>query len=278
MTLPPVIDLHTHSYRSDGTLPPGEVVAAAHQKGASLLSLTDHDTVSGIEEARREAQKLDLAFIPGIEINTAELDQVHILGYGLDVQSPSLKKSLELFRARRRSRVEGILEKLRGLKVPVGMEDVEKVSKESLGRPHVADALRKKGYVKSRQEAFERFLMRGRPAYVDPMGPSPKEAIETIRESGGVAVLAHPGMVSALSPGSPDGALKRWVGWGLGGIEAYYPSHSVGQTLRFLEEAGRYNLLATVGSDFHGPRTGREKIAVMKIAREAAEKILEALC
>lgn len=273
-----MIDLHTHSHRSDGTLPPGQVVLAAHQKGVSLLSLTDHDTVSGIEEARGEAQRLKIVFIPGIEINTVELDQVHILGYGLDVQSPSLKRNLEAFRTRRRSRVERILKKLQDLKIPVGMEDVEQVSKESLGRPHVADALRKNGYVKSRQEAFERFLMRGRPAYVEPLGPNPKEAIETIREAGGIPVLAHPGMVSALNAGSSDGALRQWVRWGLGGIEAYYPSHSVGQTLRFLEEAGRYDLLATVGSDFHGPRTGREKIGIMKVPEEAEKKILEALC
>jgi len=264
-------DLHTHSYYSDGTLSPSEVVRLAVKAGVRLLSLTDHDTVSGLEEASGQAKRMGLGFVPGIEINTAEPDPIHILGYGIDPGSGALRARLEEFRMHRRTRVVRMIQKLRALGIEIGQADLEAVSRESVGRPHLADILRRKGYVRTRQEAFRRYLMRGRPAYVEPTGPGIQEAIETIRKAGGAASLAHPGF---LERGLD---LPKWVQWGLGAIEAYYPTHSAAFTRRLAREAAPFSLLLTGGSDFHGPGTDRDKIGIIDPPQQAWDRVYHTL-
>ncbi|MEK7656178.1 MAG: PHP domain-containing protein [Elusimicrobiota bacterium] len=265
------VDLHTHSSYSDGTSSPAEVVRRAKERGVELLVLSDHDTVSGYPEAEQEGLKIGQKVLCGIEINTGTEDRIHILGYGIDWRSKALAERLEFFRARRQKRVGLIVERLRAQGVDLTLEEVVGVSRQTLGRPHVADALRRRKLVGSRQEAFDRFLAKGASAYVDPMGPSVQEAIETIREAGGWASLAHPGLIRKPAD------LERWVAWGLEALEIYYPSHTASVMRRLRETADRFGLKATGGSDYHGPGTGREELGSIEIPGEDFEKIAQRL-
>lgn len=264
-------DLHCHSRRSDGSLEPAEVVRRAHKAGVTTLVLTDHDSVSGHDEARAEAARLGVSFAGGIEINTGESDGVHVLGYGFDPSSASLAARLAEFRRRRERRVELIVERLNGLGVELTLAEVRGESTETLGRPHVADALRRKKLVKDRGDAFKRYLARDASAYVDPMGPTVAEAVAAIKEAGGWTSLAHPGTVKR------DFDLAPWVEQGLDGIEACYKAHTGPQAQRFLEAAKRFGLFVTGGSDFHGPGTGREDIGGVEIPDEHFARIRERL-
>ena len=161
-----------------------------------------------------------------------------------------------------------MLKKLQGLNIHITAADLEGVSRESLGRPHIADALRKKGYVRTRQEAFQRYLMVGKPAYVGPVGPGIRDAISIIRAAGGLASLAHPGFVKRGLD------YPKWVEWGLGGVETYYPSHTNNFTRRLAADAAPFKLLLTGGSDFHGPGTDRDAIGEIEPPQEAYEKVL----
>lgn len=258
------VDLHTHSVHSDGTSAPEETVRRAHARGVEVLALTDHDTVGGCAAAAREARRLGLPFVHGIEINTGEGDMVHVLGYGLDPACPALARRLSEFRGRRVERLKRIVERISAAGVELRWEEIE--GAETLGRPHIADALRRKGVVRSRREAFQRFLSRGGAAYVESMGPSVREAVEVIRAAGGWASLAHPGAFK-------DGDLKGWVDQGLEGIEAFYPAHTAAQRGRFLELAARYGLVPTGGSDYHGPGTGREEIGGIRVPEDLFERL-----
>lgn len=264
-------DLHCHSRRSDGTLEPAEVVRRAHKAGVGLLVLTDHDSVGGYREARDEAARLGMKFACGVEINTGEADGVHVLGYGFDPESPALAERMEAFRRRRESRVGLIVERLNSLGVELTVAEVRGESTETLGRPHVADALRRKGVVKDRGEAFKRFLSSDAAAYVAPMGPTVAEAVAAVKAAGGWTSLAHPGTVKR------DLDLTPWVEQGLDGIEACYRAHTGPQTARFLEAAKRYGLLVTGGSDFHGPKTGREDLGGVEIPDEQFARIHDRL-
>lgn len=256
------LDLHTHSRYSDGTSAPAEVVRRAHAKGVELLVLTDHDTVSGFDEARREGDALGLRVLCGVEINTCEHDSLHILGYRIAGEGAVLRGRLAEFRERRHRRILKVIEQLREAKVDISFEDIQGVSKQALGRPHVADAMVRKGIVRSRKEAFNRYLVRGKPGYVSPMGPTPEEAITAIRDAGGWASLAHPGDLD------DDERLRRLIAAGLRGIETYYPTHSNETVCRLLRLAERHGLQPTAGSDYHGPKTGRDKIGGIEVEPE----------
>lgn len=263
-------DLHTHSKYSDGTLAPAELVRRARAAGVASLVLTDHDTVSGCAEARAEAARLGLRFGCGIEINTREGDMVHILGYGIDPERPALAARLAEFRRRRAERVAGIVARLNAEGVALALEEVRGEAGETLGRPHIADALRRKRLVRTRAEAFARWLTPGRPGYVEPMGPSAAEAIAAIREAGGWACLAHP-----LTVAAPD--WERLVALGLEGLEVHYLNHTGPQVARLGELARRHGLLATGGSDFHGPGSGREDIGGVEIPEADFDRVAERL-
>lgn len=263
------IDLHTHSHYSDGTSSPAQVVRKAFENGVRFMALADHDTISGFEEADAEARNLGVRLLCGVEINTCENEQVHILGYGVDWKSPPFLETLEDFRARRLKRMQAILEKLGAAGIGISMADIQGVSKESLGRPHVADALRQKGLVRTRQEAFRKYLVRGKAGYVEPMGPTPQQAIEAIRKAGGIASFAHPGLLG-------NGLhLEKWAALGLEGLEVYYPAHSVTVTVRLSEQAQKFSLLATGGSDYHGPGSGHEDGIGIQIPEEVYNQLLE---
>lgn len=247
-----IIDLHFHSTYSDGILTPYELAELCHKNGVRIASLTDHDSVGGTEEFIYSASKLGIAAIPGVELSSEIFKkEVHILGYGIDIHDTELIRILDLQKKDRLERVPKMVYKLNTLGYDITVEDVmaELTDKNStLGRPHVADALIRKGFVKNRSEAFKRLLRDGGPAFVDKHKIDYKEAIRVINESGGMAVWAHPGLEEL----DHEEALKLMIAEGLAGIEAYYGKHTKEQARRFSELASRYGLYITSGSDYHG--------------------------
>src|SRR5262245_44049490 len=247
------IDLHSHTTASDGRLAPRDLVALAARHGVRVLAVTDHDSTSGLAEARAAAAAWpDLTVVPGIEIN-CDVDgaEIHVLGYFLDVEAEWLQAFLGEQRAERVARVHRILERLAELGIFIDAAEVFDLVKEgSAGRPHVAQAMVHRGYVRSVREAFDRYLSLNGPANVPRMRLTPAEAVRVIRRARGVPVLAHPGLANR------DELIPELVEAGLSGIEAFYPDHSVGQITAYREMCARLGLIATGGSDFHGPRVG----------------------
>lgn len=253
--MPKRLELHSHSIYSDGTLSPAELVARAVKNAVDLLVLTDHDTVSGAADLFAAGSAAGLEVRLGIEINCAgegAADRVHVLGYGFRPDARGFAERLAEFRERRTTRSKRMVEKLRALGIAIDFDQVRAGAHETLGRPHVADALRRQGVVKSRKEAFDRFLMKGKPGYVDSMGPSPAEAIALIRDAGGVACLAHP------QTAGKEADLEELFRSGLQGVEVLYSGHSPSQIRAYGDWAESRGLLACGGTDFHGPRTGRD--------------------
>ncbi|MFH1619734.1 MAG: PHP domain-containing protein [bacterium] len=262
-----VIDLHTHSDRSDGTCSPEQVVREASARGTELLALADHDTMSGWNEARAAARRLGVPLCPAVEISTCFHDSLHILGYGVDPGNKQLALRLNDYRERRMTRVRKMVGLLKEAGLDISFDELRQREGSSLGRPHVADLLRKKGLAATRQEAFSRFLVPGKPGYVGPCGPCVEEAISAVRESGGLAVLAHPGVVMGVID------LPAWTAVGLGGLEVFYPVHSVSLMRRLMEAADKYGLVATGGTDYHGPGSDREARAGIEVPDEIFEKM-----
>ena len=243
-------DLHCHTTASDGLLTPSEVVELARRVGLKAVGITDHDTLRGWTEAEIAGQKWGVEVLRGIELNTDwQGTEVHILGYELDAESPNLIKRLDFLRQAREARMTEIVERLRALNIPIGVEDVRRfASGESVGRPHVAQALIALGYARSVKDAFEKYIGQGAPAYVPRYKLSPEEGIALVCEASGVAVLAHPG-VHDLQRGIPG-----WVECGLRGIEVSHSEHSPEDELYYRRLAEEYNLIITGGSDFHGEK------------------------
>jgi predicted metal-dependent phosphoesterase TrpH len=263
-------DLHTHSRYSDGTATPRELAARAAIAGVPLVFLTDHDSVSGYPEARDAARGSGVDLRCGIEINTVR-NNIHILGYGIRWQDPGFQASLTQFRERRIERIRRIVENLRKAGIALTFEEVQGTSQETLGRPHVADALRRKGLVHNRQEAFNRFLVKGKPGYVDSMGPSPEEAILLIRDAGGFCSVAHPETLGDKAE------MARWVELGLEGLEVYYSTHTPSDIIEYSGLARQYGLLATGGTDFHGPGSGRDQALGVSVPDEVYDAFMERL-
>lgn len=272
--MPKRVELHCHSVFSDGTLTPAELVSRAVKNGVELLTLTDHDSVSGGPDLFAAAKTEGLDVRLGIEINCAgegAADRVHVLGYGFNAAAAGFAERLAEFRERRTVRSKRIVENLRALGIAIEFEHVRSGAHETLGRPHVADALRRLGIVKSRKEAFERFLIKGKPGYVESMGPSPAEAIALIRDAGGTACLAHP------QTAGKEIELDALLASGLQGLEVFYSGHSASQVRAYGDYAASRGLLVVGGSDFHGPGTGREERLGIEYSDEAAGPVLERL-
>ena len=259
------IDLHSHTTASDGQLPPRELIALAASHGVSVLAVTDHDSTGGVAEARAAAaDNPGLTIVPGIEINCdVDGSELHVLGYFLDLEAEWFQEFRREQRAERAARIHRILAKLADLGVHIDAEEVFALVKEgSAGRPHVAQAMVHRGYVRSVREAFDRFLHTGGPASAPRRRLTPEEAIAVIRRARGVPVLAHPGVANR------DAMIPGLIEAGLLGIESYYPEHSATQTETYLEMCRRHGLVATGGSDFHGeavghsPHPGAQKVPV----------------
>lgn len=243
-------DFHLHSTASDGVHSPTSVVETAAARGLTALALTDHDTTDGLAEARAAADRLGLQLVPGIELSTdlGKAD-VHLLGYGLDIDSKPLQEFLRWQREGRLARVQTIVRILRENGMPIEVDRVLQIAGEAtVGRPHVARALLEKGYVASVQEAFDLWLGNGKPADVNREKLVPEDAIRLIHENGGVVFVAH---AIFIGDDYPE-AVESLARWGLDGIETYYKHYDAG-TIRAHERlAARLGLAKSGGSDYHG--------------------------
>lgn len=242
-------DLHLHSTFSDGSQTPEEIVAECSEKQLSAIAITDHDTVAGVLPAIEAARGTGMPVIPAVEISTEFHEtEVHILGYWIDLDSEELLQRLIYVQQARRVRAEEIVHKLRALGISVTLDEViEQSDGESLGRPHVAGALIAGHHVSGMQEAFDRFLGRGRPAFVPRYKLSPDEAVQAVLAAEGCPVLAHPGL------GVSDHIIDLLIEAGIEGLEAYHNHHSPSNTRRAIRIAEERGLLVTGGSDSHGP-------------------------
>jgi hypothetical protein len=248
------VDLHTHTTASDGTLSPRELVLTAVEHGVTVLAVTDHDSTDGLAEAMAEAAKHPpLTIVPGLEINCdVEGAEIHVLGYFVTYDAPWFQEFLREQRAERVSRVHRIAERLGELGMPIDPAEVLALAGEGApGRPHVAQVMVKRGYVKSVREAFDKYLRSDGPANVPRRRLTPADAVRVIRRAGGVPVLAHPGLADR------DELIPELVAAGLMGIEVYYAEHSAAQVAAYLAQCRRFGLVATGGSDYHGPQSGR---------------------
>ncbi len=244
------MDLHSHSFASDGQLRPAELVARAEKAELEVLALTDHDTVAGLDEFMTAGRKLNLTPVPGVEISCQSGEnRFHILGYYIDWTRPRLRKRLEYFEQARAERVRGMLEVLREeVGINISFEEVaRRAGKSLIGKPHVAQTLVDRGVVNSPDEAFNQYLAHGRPLDAVPkerMGVN--EAIRLIKEAGGVAVLAHP----VLYGSEPN--LDRLISLGIEGFEVFYSDNKEEDSSRYWQLAREHDLIITGGSDFHG--------------------------
>lgn len=245
-----LIDLHLHTDASDGTLSPTALVARICRAGIETFSVTDHDTMAGVGDAAAQARIDGLEFLPGIEITAvADGKDVHVLGYFLDPAPPGLEPFLVVQRQDRVSRVKKMAALLAERHVPIDLDRLVeggRIRGRALARPLVAAALVEAGHVRSAQEAFDRWIGNGRPAYVPRQGAPPAEIVRLITGCGGVASLAHPGLLGR------DELIPGLVAAGLGAIEAYHSEHDTGAVTRYVRLARAHGLVATGGSDYHG--------------------------
>ncbi len=269
------VDMHTHTTASDGMSTPSELVLSALKAGLAGLAITDHDTVAGIPEAMEAGKACHMQVIPGVEISTVhEGIDIHVLGYWIHTADPLFLQRLKDLRGVRNRRNQMILQKLEDLGVPVTMEELKaslqakKGKGETIGRPHIAEVMVQKGYVKHIREAFDLYLASGSRAYVNLQRITPETAIQWIHEAGGAAVLAHPGLYRK------DEMIDRLIKNGLDGIEAYHSDHSTEDEARYARMAAKNSLIATAGSDYHGERNGQifhGRIGSRSVSMEVAE-------
>jgi predicted metal-dependent phosphoesterase TrpH len=253
------IDLHIHSTASDGSLTPAAIIDHARKLNLAAIAITDHDSVDGSKEALQIGIPPSLHFLTGVEISAAHppffpgSGSFHILGYAIRLDHRALNQNLNKLQDARKNRNPEILKRLNKLGFQISLEEVnQEVEQGQLGRPHIAYAMVKKGFVESIDEAFDKYLGTARPAYVDKYRIECEQAINIIREAGGVPVLAHPALLNIENDPKLETLLQNLIKIGLAGIEVYYPGHSPQQIRRYTELARKYGLLMTGGTDFHG--------------------------
>lgn len=243
-------DLHTHSTYSDGNLTPTELIEKAVGRGLEVLALTDHDCTDGIAEALEAAQKHPpLLFIPGVELSTdLPREEVHVLGYFLDWQNPRFQGRLARLRHSRMERGQKMLTKLNHLGIDISWQRVKEIAGDgAVGRPHIALAMLEAGHISSLEEAFDRYLSRNGPAYVEREKITPAEAVQLVTDASGLPVLAHPRDLQNI-----ESLLAELKATGIIGIEVYYQDYDQQAIERLLAIARQHDLLPLGGSDFHG--------------------------
>jgi 3',5'-nucleoside bisphosphate phosphatase len=243
-------DFHLHSTFSDGRLTPPALADMAHRNGVRVMALTDHDTTAGLADMAETLRRYpEIRLVPGVELSAdVPGSEVHILGYFMNVEDTTFQRELARFRDGRVGRGEEMVRKLRALGLDISWERVREIAGDaSIGRPHVAQALLERGYVATIAEAFDRYLGYNGPAYVDRDKMTPQQAIQLIRESGGLAVFAHPTYTHDM-----EELLPPFKSAGLAGMEVYYKAYPPETVKRLRGLAERHDLLPLGGSDFHG--------------------------
>ncbi|MBI3400637.1 MAG: PHP domain-containing protein [Acidobacteria bacterium] len=270
-----MIDLHTHTTASDGRLSPSQLVARASSAGVTVLAVTDHDTVAACGAVAEACAKARITFVPGIEVTAALMgDDVHMLGYFFDPQSPSLEAFLDSQRRRRLDRVREMVGRLARFDIRLdaeailrpGVEDATK----SAGRPWIARALVAGGYVATTAEAFDRWLARDRPAFVPRAAAAPADVIARIHDAGGITSVAHPGLLGR------DEWISGFAGAGLDAIEAHHTRHDADATAHYRAMAERLQLAVSGGSDFHGDEShGAAHPGAVSLPRDDFDRLVE---
>lgn len=248
-----MIDLHTHSTCSDGLLTPSELVKHAFSKNIKVLALTDHDTVAGNEEAKMECNKLGITFLPGIELNIEwPKGEFHLLGMGIKKIDNSLEKIIKDLQDGRDVRNAQIIQKMKDDGFDADLNEIQqKFNTLCLGRPHFAAYMVEKKIVKTRQQAFDKYLGKNCPWYIERVGANLDESIAAIKASGGIPIMAHP-LSIYVSWGKIKPIMENLYERGIVGIEAYHPGARVGECIRLEELAREIGFLVTAGSDYHG--------------------------
>ncbi len=273
------VDLHCHTTASDGALTPTQLVERAARLALQVIAVTDHDSTEGVAEALTAGRRLGVEVIPGVEINTdVPGTEVHVLGYFVDHTDPHLRRELARLRDGRIGRAQRMAEKLAEMGAPVRFERILEIAGEgAVGRPHVAQALLEAGHVASFEQAFEQYIGRNSPAYVERLKFTPAEACALIRQAGGVPVLAHPvffdryGAVKA--PFDLDAMLPELIAAGLKGLEVYYPGYDVVTVAYLMAIARRYELLHTGGTDFHGVRANEPDLGGVYVPMKTVHRL-----
>lgn len=262
-------DLHLHTCFSDGTERPRRVVELAHAAGLSAIAITDHDILDGYHEAAAAAQEHGLELIPGLEMSASQDGrEVHVLGFFVDLNHRAFQQRLADQRTRRIARIRDMVARLQQLGLVITPEEVLAAAQEgAVGRPHVAQALVRRGYVSTSREAFDRYIGANGPAYIPGSPLDPKEAIQSIRQAGGIPVLAHPIYLK------DDTMIERLHQDGLVGLEVYHSSHTPQDIHRYEQLADRLGLLRTGGTDYHGASKEGSPIGSVKIPYEFVDAL-----
>ncbi len=275
------VDLHVHTTASDGALTPTQVVQRAARLGLTVLAITDHDSVAGIPEALAAGAACGVEIIPGVEINTdVPGAEAHVLGYFIDHRDQELEAKLAALREGRVGRARRMAEVLTGMGAPVRFERILEIAGEgAVGRPHVAQALLEAGHVTSYGQAFDQYIGRNSPAYVERAKFTPAEACALICRARGLPVLAHPvffdryGKIKVRF--DEDGLLPEMMAQGLAGIEVYYNGYDAITIEHLLGVARRHNLIVTGGTDFHGLRQGDQDLGGVYVPRKVVRRLKE---
>ena len=259
MLLNLLIDLHIHSTASDGSFSPLEILALAQKAGVRAISLTDHDSIAGIKEILKNIHNYPLEFISGVEISCEppeifkNLGSIHLLGYGFSIYDRGLNQVLDKAVKAREKRNPRIIEIVNSLGFDISLAEVEeRFGADQAGRPHIAELMKEKGYVDSFREAFDKYLGKGRPAYVEKFKISCEDAIQIVLDSGGLPVLAHPGLLEFNKTRGLEDFIDVLAGFGLQGVEVFYTDHDDEKREYLKKLAHDRKLLTTGGSDFHG--------------------------
>ena len=273
-----MIDLHTHSTASDGSLSPSLLMAEAAKRGIFALALTDHDTTGGLTEAAKSAVEHGIHFIPGIELEIiwTQEGEFHLLGLGIARPVPAFTEAVDELARRREERNLEIVDKINRAGIAVSYDEVRDlagISGHSIGRPHFASFLVKRKLVKNREQAFMRYLGKGKPFYIPKAGLEFDRAAKLIKESGGIAVLAHPMSLYTAWGRLPD-LIKNLKERGLDGLEAWHPTAKVSSCKRLEELGKKLGLYISAGSDFHGEARPDRKLGITAGGRKIDESFL----
>lgn len=270
------VDLHIHSNVSDGSMSPAETALAAYSAGLCAAALTDHDTVAGVAEFAEKCLELGIEPISGVEISAKFRCEMHILGLFVDVNNKNFLDKLSKLENARYDRNKAMLERFREMGMDITEEDIvsqkPNATLENTGRSHMASALVSKGYVSDRNEAFEKYLIKGKPAYVPRITYSPAESIQIIKEAGGIAVLAHPIYITSDECQLRD-LLTELKSFGLDGVESIYSDYTDDYSRLCLDLCDELGLMPTGGSDFHGENRPSVKLGDLKVPYEFLERL-----